>query len=672
MPLLDCTVTDTFEVVENFGAPVVTITGGTGTKDGISVPQISATWTPTSDPYVTSLQFEFQRANLAAGPTLSEPVPKGRLSWVDPRVIAGETYLATWRVVGEGRVGAWSTPPVSVLIPATFTAGDVKAVDGMAAAELRQRLLNAAGGLEAHEADLARLEQARALLDSRVKTARSELDKAAEAVLSAALAEVKSRSELGERVDKEQTARTLLAVAVDNNVAALLFEQQARVSAIEAEAGQRLAIALRVEQTEADLLVEAEVRATAIEAEATLRQAIGLRVDQAELDILNEVDARIAADSVEASARTLLAGRVGNAETAILDEATIRLTEDTALANVLSLVGAKTPDGSAFMMDEVTLKLTPTESLADRFQAIQLSFDATDTTIEIDAKFTAQAGPSGAIAQQVNQLRLEVADQYATIQETSTLESDLTGIIAAKKTLTINVNNQITGWEADGIARSFTVLSDYFSVVSLTGNGMSYSAVTGRLKLVTGTRKVVLAAGGNLALWAGPTSVADGGETVNNGTLGISSEDAFFGGRTLAGFFSIAQTAGVETALTTSWQTIISVDHTTRLGWYDLFLDFQGRATAPPLDPQLGIPGSPQIEYRLISTFPDGSDAVIITSGVVGTPPDNAYGSFLPVERFGHNNNRSAMRRIHAQFRIQPETTAGAVKAALLEFYYLV
>lgn len=84
----------------------------------------------------------------------------------------------------------------------------------------------------------------------------------------------------------------------------------------------------------------------------------------------------------------------------------------------------------------------------------------------------------------------------------------------------------------------------------------------GNINMVAGTRRLRINPGfgpsGNMVLWVGPTSVPTGSETVDNGLLGISTDDAFFGGRVVSGPFDSG--APSSSLLTISgWTTVATV-----------------------------------------------------------------------------------------------------------------
>lgn len=186
----------------------------------------------------------------------------------------------------------------------------------------------------------------------------------------------------------------------------------------------------------------------------------------------------------------------------------------------------------------------------------------------------------------------------------------------------------------------------------------------GNINMVAGTRRLRINPGfgpsGNMVFWVGPTSVPTGSETVDNGLLGISTDDAFFGGRVVSGPFDSG--APSSSLLTISgWTTVATVaSRTMRNGVMLMAATWQG--TLSPASP---APEAPTygLNWRLYSTNQSGGDGFVVASGFVDGPVNTANVpmglAYQQVTYSGTGN-----RRLLLQLSLGGDTTAASVRSA--------
>lgn len=197
------------------------------------------------------------------------------------------------------------------------------------------------------------------------------------------------------------------------------------------------------------------------------------------------------------------------------------------------------------------------------------------------------------------------------------------------------------------------------------------------VSVITGSRRTTLGAGfgvGNaLALWSGPTSVAYGSETVDNGVLGVSGTDAFFGGRTLSGPFDSGATAA-SLSLTTTYQDIAVVSSKdVKDGYFGLWPEFStsGTGTLIPSTTTYQL----SVEWQVISTNQAGTDVEVIRSGSFDrTQVGNAnfgVAGFAPALNAGQSDagTKTGNRRIVLQARRSVGNPIAVTNRRLRGFY---
>lgn len=146
------------------------------------------------------------------------------------------------------------------------------------------------------------------------------------------------------------------------------------------------------------------------------------------------------------------------------------------------------------------------------------------------------------------------------------------------------------------------------------------------ISIVQGGRRTTLGpgfgAGSKLHLWSGPDTVAYGSETVDNGILGITDTDGFFGGKTSNGPFDSGAPSATVIGLGAGWTTVATVasKYLYATGAFLLRADWQAVLSpkAPPSEaPVYGL------NWRVVSTNMSGGDLRVVSSGYVTAPVAN-------------------------------------------------
>ncbi len=406
---------------------------------------------------------------------------------------------------------------------------------------------------------------------------------------------------------QEGVARTQLGAALSGNIAAA--EQSISVVAtnLSAESQARLVLAGRVGSNEGAIVQEANLRIQGDQAEANLRSALALVVNNNRAAAENSLSAVVSDLAAEVSARQLLAVRVGNNEGAITSEASVRANQDSVFVQNFNLLGARRGDSSGWILSQSTVEISGEGTLSQVLSGLR----ATDG--QNSSSITTLQQASGSQASQLTTLSQTVGGQTTSISQLLSVTAGL----GARYTLNLNGNGEATSFIADGQTRAII-----FKAASLTitddGNGLSYQPATGRLKIVKGGFKTILGASGGLSLWSGSTSIPDGSEVYDNGTLGVGADGAYFGGRTNNGpFDSGAASSSIINLPKNTWTTIAAVNKRMMQEG-----DLVGRVSLDVL-----VTGAPDqaydygVEYRIAVANLDGSGAV----NVVGN-----FGSFVP------------------------------------------
>lgn len=432
--------------------------------------------------------------------------------------------------------------------------------------------------------------------------AQAERTDVVAAGLSASIAAVEtSVSGVATGLTAETSARTTQISQVNSRIALAETSVTTVASNLAVEVSARQLLAGRVDNVEGAIVTEAGLRLSGDQAEASLRQALALTVESNRVTAENGVSALVTALAGEVTAREALGLRVGAAEGAITNEATIRANQDTIYAGWFTRLGVAKGGATGWIANESSFEIGSRGPIGTVLNQLIATDGSASSAITALQTVTAEQ------ATQLTNLSLTVGGQTTSITNLLSVTQGL----GARWTVALNSNNQITGLVADSQSRSWIFSGAHFAIVD-NGNGLSYSAATGRLQVVKGTRKVFMNAGDGPILWAGSTGVADGAETTLNGVLGVGDDGAWFGGTTPSGPFDAGPTGATPVSLAAGWVTLVST--TTKYMLPGLVsLRFVLRATlSPPQDDELP---TALVSWRLVSTTPAGGDVQVIAGG---------------------------------------------------------
>lgn len=391
------------------------------------------------------------------------------------------------------------------------------------------------------------------------------------------------------------------------------------------------------------------------QAEALLREALALQVDENRATAENSLSALVTDLAAEVTARTALGARVELAEGAISAEAMVRANEDGVFVQNFGLLGARRPDQSGWILNKETVDLTGEGSLASVLSGLRITDGENSSSI-----VTLQTA-SGNQASQLTTLSNTVGDQTLSISQLLVVTQGL----GARYTLSLDGSGAATQFIADGQTRAIV-----FKAASLTitddGSGLSYVPATGRLTLTKGGMRTVLGAGGSLILWAGSTAIPAGAELVDNGVLGISNDDAWFGGATANGPFTTGSPSGQIDLTKNVWTTVASVAARRLQNEGDLFAQLQF---------EVNVAGAPDddndytVQFRIAVANLDGSGAV----GVVGNFGGFPVNTWTAIDTYlrGHISTARGPKRLLLQINPTGSTiTTASVRSARMDGQY--
>lgn len=453
----------------------------------------------------------------------------------------------------------------------------------------------------------------------------------------------------------EISARTALGVIVGNNYTYFESEITAVATDLSTEISARTALAGVVGANYAYFEEEISLVVTGLDAEIVARQALGVTVGNNQSYLIGQIT--LVADdlSAEATRTDNLIVRVEDAEGAISTEQTVRANQDGVFITNFNLLGGRRGDHSGWILSDTSVDITGEGSLASILSGLY----ATDGTLS--GQITALSEVSEDHATQINALEVSSADFSNSITELFEISGDL----VLRAALALNNDGVITGYEIDGIEQSFIIAAQYFGISATSGGTAYYPlAVTGsgvqvatrlyiggtNFYLDPATQTMVSVFGGqrtmfggpfgssaDLAIWSGPTSVSLGSELLDNGTLGISATDGWFGGKVLNGPFDTGLQSGAF-SLSTDWQNVAEVSaKALRPGRMSLWVTLQtsGTGTVVSSEPGITVYGL-SCDWRVITTNVSGGDLEVINSGtyartqVNNSAFANAYGGRSP------------------------------------------
>ena len=178
--------------------------------------------------------------------------------------------------------------------------------------------------------------------------------------------------------------------------------------------------------------------------------------------------------------------------------------------------------------------------------------------------------------------------------------------------------------------------------------------------------------GSSLHFWSGPNTIGFGSETVDNGLLGISDTDGFFGGRTINGPFDSGAASATVITVTTAWTTVATVASKDVGPTGSFLFRADWRATLSPKSPPPEAPAY-GLNWRMVSTNLAGGDLRVIDTGYVDGNAGVANTIMAVLYRLveGHSSPR-APRRLLLQLAMSgaDDTQAASAHSARLQGVY--
>ncbi|MBD3817929.1 MAG: hypothetical protein IE912_03305 [Brevundimonas diminuta] len=299
----------------------------------------------------------------------------------------------------------------------------------------------------------------------------------------------------------------------------------------------------------------------------------------------------------------------------------------------------------------------------------------------------------------IRQGKLELGGLPATRYSPEATQTQLYASVTEQELAIVDLENQQAAAGFRKIAEASGAAPAYYEFVSSTSGGyaaiaapvvalintvpggdplVAMEAEDGRVRfsepasVVKDGRRATIGPGfgvaGDLLLWSGPTTVGYGSETVDNGILGISATDGFFGGKTSNGPFDSGPPSASVIGLPAGWTTVATVasKYVYTNGAFLLRADWQ--ATLTPKSPPSEAPVY-GLNWRVISTNLDGGDQRVVSNGYVagaGGIANAPMGQpYTLIE--GHVSNRGN-RRFHLQLAMSGTDDVVAASARNARF----
>jgi len=240
--------------------------------------------------------------------------------------------------------------------------------------------------------------------------------------------------------------------------------------------------------------------------------------------------------------------------------------------------------------------------------------------------------------------------------------------------LTTDVGGRLTSMRIDGVTRAIDFLAETFNVTAEGGNGISYSAATKIFKLFGDGQKTMMMASGGIRFWSGPSSVADGSETAENGVIALGPGvpgGGRFNGQTLSGPFDSGASGAIK-HLTGAFQNIAEASKLTLQGAFLLWPEFYHQGSGAPDGEGFA---EYSIDWQIVSANASGGDVLILKSGDnvgQGGFGPSSWGPmlFAPPSAFdGIAHGKTGQRRIILQARLARGLSASLTNYAVKGFY---
>ncbi|WP_298699164.1 hypothetical protein [uncultured Brevundimonas sp.] len=356
----------------------------------------------------------------------------------------------------------------------------------------------------------------------------------------------------------QDTAKRSLQQAIDA-ANALLREDFQRGREV-VDVLDRLGIAFEIDPVERTGLIREE----------TVAQGVGPGGTNQTLVAMNTRLIAADEDNSEATAQALIAAKVYTDD--LRSDAAIAYATYTAMGDAISLSASGIQSWATGEIAAAVADLVTGAQFEDALSVSKGQWEsyATDAAANAIIGLDTVAAREDAVAASALSLQGWVAGNYATSSAllatqttlgTTTATASLALSTAqggeAYAALTTDINGRLTAMRINGVSGAIDFLADYFNVTSGSGGGINYSAATKTFKIHGDGQKTVLKAAGGIRFWSGPSSVADGSETAENGVIALGPGvpgGGQFNGLGLAGPFSTGVSGAV--VLGTDWQTV--------------------------------------------------------------------------------------------------------------------
>lgn len=246
-------------------------------------------------------------------------------------------------------------------------------------------------------------------------------------------------------------------------------------------------------------------------------------------------------------------------------------------------------------------------------------------------RFNARAATQGEIASgKVDALEAQLSVTSSTVADIATRMATAkfeviaaAGSDPAQLLIRADSSGSLAAIVAGSIRMSNVVGGVITEVMRLEGGRALFAAP---ISIIQGGRRTTLGpgfgVGAALHLWSGPSTVAFGSETIDNGILGVSTTDGWFGGRTYSGPFDsgAASATAIDLSLGTVFATVnskpmLAQGFLSASVTYDIFISGSGAGDDPP---------NFNVTIELAITNQDGSGSVVVFSQF-GEYPRNVW-----------------------------------------------
>lgn len=405
-------------------------------------------------------------------------------------------------------------------------------------------------------------------------------------------------------------------------------------------------------------------QASALGAVAEFQQLLGVKNANGSAIILNTDTVRLSTTESLSERLSLVENRFGGSSSSyLLTSVTGAASSAQSALTTLTQMGATIGNGSAFQMDSSRVVAGPGELLSQRLSSIQA--DRNGEGARVDSKITASVGPGGVVSSWIG----AAYSTKAQLEAAAGFSFESIGGVMAKSQLYANANGVVSVIQAgvdQGVGTlKFAASEMYFvdnsgfnpvSILNYTNGqwvmnanirfngtvsfdqmvaGTLNSTITmgsGRIIFNNGTWMRVQGMGfgsGNQFIdWFGPTMAIGSCNETNGINWMKQNGESQWGGPTLSGPFDSGPGSSTIINLPKdAWTTITSINRgmaTAGMMWARLI--FQIYVTGSQPDPNEPIPNpGGNVDYRLLITNLDGSEAVIPFSSVGAYFPGNQW-----------------------------------------------